>query len=581
MPRSPSAFRSPRSGALPWQRGLGAVAAAILFVGSAMTQVVAQAPLETQAPRVSQSDNPYGLEPFYPDFPVTLDYPDHTNIEYDRTRRQVVERIVKNLEGAGRREAWKFATEFFWNATDEFIEPLIEEMDRALLDPSRTDMVRNCAEAMGRMGRPEFDAALRRALEHTNDKVRQAALGALARSSTKDTLRGMARLYPSMNARGRQAWLLAVRERLEPAEVVEIYTPLMMANVAPSIRDEVLRETMKLPPEFAAPILRGRWDEALGEFKAIIAGILHAAGDTAGTTWLRDALGGTDLQTLTQAIRHSRFGELGLLRNDLLALSTHPRADIRLELARLLRHYDGDDIADVYEVLSQPEEAWEVKSLSLRELRRRGRTAVASALLDEVKTAKGTRLQRVLDMLGATADPRAVPIFKQRFEAAPEGEGRPFLQSLAVLGGEASARAMLDIFKAEEKVVDRKGNAGQLTTINYIPLLLMNVRGTEQLIVETFQQLDTSDWRRRAALMPTILGMAADNTDPIVSQQAAEPIRAVLFDRSQIPQLRVLALNLLARRHLTVDDVMKLKNRRFDEQPGLRTLLSDFLVLFF
>ena len=68
---------------------------------------------------------------------------------------------------------------------------------------------------------------------------------------------------------------------------------------------------------------------------------------------------------------------------------------------------------------------------------------------------------------------------------------------------------------------------------------------------------------------------------PELTERCVQPIKQVLFDRDQSPQLRVLALNLLTRRHLTIADVMRLKNRRFDEAPGMRVLMTDFLHEYF
>jgi hypothetical protein len=41
--------------------------------------------------------------------------------------------------------------------------------------------------------------------------------------------------------------------------------------------------------------------------------------------------------------------------------------------------------------------------------------------------------------------------------------------------------------------------------------------------------------------------------------------------------MRVLALNMLARRWLTIDEVLRLRNTHRDEDPGLRALFADFL----
>jgi hypothetical protein len=42
-------------------------------------------------------------------------------------------------------------------------------MDRAFGKQGLADMVKNCVEAMGKMGREEFDSALQRAVEHSSD----------------------------------------------------------------------------------------------------------------------------------------------------------------------------------------------------------------------------------------------------------------------------------------------------------------------------------------------------------------------------------------------------------------------------
>ena len=72
----------------------------------------------------SQAPNPYRLTPFHPDFPSTLEYPPMISREYDRTRRQVLKQLASNLQGNVRREAWQIATEFYWRAPEDAVEPL-------------------------------------------------------------------------------------------------------------------------------------------------------------------------------------------------------------------------------------------------------------------------------------------------------------------------------------------------------------------------------------------------------------------------------------------------------------------------
>lgn len=523
--------------------------------------------------------NPYRLEPFHADFPVDLEYPNRYGREYDRTRRQIVERLVANLQGDVRREAWQMAMEFFWRAPEDAVEPLIAAMDRCFGQPALGDVVRNCVEAMGKMGDERFDSALQRALEHKNAQVRQAALAALGRSGKASTLASLERLFIQMDGRSRAAWLTAVSSRL-PEQRVGILQRLMMADLPTPIRDQVLEVTLKLPVLEAATILKGRWDVALGEFKAVIAGVMHAAGDGTGTAWLREALEGQDLAALQMALKHVARGDLGVLRADVLKHSTHLRSEVRLELAKTLQTVDGDDVADVYEVMTSPDEVLEVKEIALRELTRRGRPAAVTILLNEVATATGTRLQLLLHLLAASNDERAVPVLVDRFRRAPEGEGRPFLQALAQNRSAKAAEALLQLFNGPEVVVAR-GVQQVYTTRNYLPTLLLNARGAERTILDAFAALPREDYARRAALMTTLAGIAGDRSDPALQAQCLAPVRAALFDREEVPQLRVLALNLLTPRALTVEDALRLKNQRFDEQPGLRALFGDFLVDYF
>lgn len=548
--------------------------------GVGVPGVGARPPAESPAV-LRHPDNRYNLTPFYPDFPVELEYPNPQGLEYEQTRRQALERVVKNLEGGGRREPWLMAMEFFWQRPDDAVEPLVEAMDRAFGNPALADVVKNCVEAMGKMSNERLDAALQRALEHKNAAVRQAAFAALASSGTVATLKAMFAFFPQMDGRARGAWLHSLRVRLG-AEAVPMLTQLMNTDFPPSVRDQILQETLKMPAAQAAVVLSERWNSAVGEFKPVIAGVLHAAGDTRGSVWLREMLQGEDLSMLVPAIRHAGFGELGILRDSVLRLSSHPRPDVRLEVAKAMTRLEGDDIAAVYELLAAPDESLDTKAIALRELTRRGRPQVVTAMLDELPTATGTSARYLVNMLAASGDPRAVPIFVARWKDAPKGEGRPFLQALALSRGEGAAKALLELFRGPETLADSSGPNGQVwTTLNYLPTLLLNLRGSEGLLVEAFQQMPKSDWKHRAALLPTIVGIASDRDDQAMRDLCLPIVRAVLFDREEVPQMRVLALNLLTRRFLSIDDAMKLKNTRHEESPQLRILFADFLNDYF
>ncbi len=572
---TPPRPRSPSTPRLHAAAALAATMAATILPGGA----------PGQTPGEAAAENPFNLRPFHADFPVDLEYPRHQGLEFESTRRQILQQLASNLQGNVSREAWLMATEFYWRAPEDAVEPLIEEMDRAMGNPALGDVVRNCVEAMGKMGDERFDPALRRALQHKNPAVQQAAYASLGTAGTVETLRRLRADFGLMDGRSRSAWLRAVRLRL-PEDRVEILRELMLAQVPSSVRDQVLEQALQLPTAEAAAVLEGRWDDAVDEFKAIIAGVLHANGDATGTVWLREALRGEDVQRMTHAIRRCAFGPdasaaIGDLREDVLRTTTHLRPEVRLAAAKLLTRVEGDDVVDVYEVLTAPTEIWDIRAIALRELTRRGRRQIVSVLLEELPTATGTRLQSIVNQLSASGDPRAVPVLVERFERAPAGEGRPFLQALAQNGSDAAAEALCRIFAAEERVVARS-DGGDLTTRTYLPLLLLNLRGSERVVLDTFLALPRDAWRLRAHLLPTIAGYAADRRDqPELRDACLAPVRAILFDKEELPQLRVLALNLLTRNWLTVEDALRLKNMRHDEAPAMRVLIADFLHQYF
>lgn len=547
-----------------------AVLSAILFSSLAAAQAV-QPGTELQG----ASDNPYRLAPFVADFPVPMEYPPHSGLEYDRTRRQMLERLVGNL-GMARREAWQLATEFFWRAPEDAVDPLIAAMDKAMGNPALVDIVKNSVEAMGRMGNQAFDAALRRALQHKHPAVVQAAFAALGASGKPETLRELAAAFPQMDTRSRSQWLRGVRQRLGD-DAVPLFRQIMDGPYIAVVRDQVLKEALLMSPEQAATVLRGRWLDAVGEFQAVIAGVLHAVGDTSGTTWLREHLGSSDLAMLKLAIRHcATFGQLGELREPLLRATTHLNPDVRLAALMVLTGIPGDDVAEVLEVLAAPDQAWEVRAIAMRELVKRGRAGIVDVLLEEAKTATSTRLHQVLAELTASGDPRAVPVLRERFDRAPVGEGRPFLQSLAQNASEAAARCLLDLYRGPEIVVGRAA-VGELTTRNYIPTLLLNLRGSEGVVLEEFLALPKEATALRARLVPVLGGIAADREDDQLAQRLIEPLRVLLFDTTELPQLRLLALNQLTMRWLTLEDALRLKNQRSKETPPVRALWNDFL----
>jgi HEAT repeat protein len=535
------------------------------------------------APVLPPGPNAYQFPGWRADFPVALAWPLRTpGLAYDRSRQKALSRIVANLRGNVRREVWLFATEFFARAPDEAVDLLIEAMDRAYPNLAEQDVVKNTVEAMGKMGRERFDAALQRALEHPGVPVQQAAYAALCTSGLPATVRKMYPWFLAMNGKARESWLRAVRLRL-PGEAAAMFRELLLRqDVPPPVQDQVLKEALRLPVGEAAAVLKPRWADATGEFKAVVAGVLHGALDAAGSTWLRDALRSPDPKLVELALRQCGRGDLGPLREDVLRLSLHESDSVRLHLVRLLAQFQGDDVTSVLETLSAPGQVPEVQGLVLRELVRRGRPDAVSVLLDELPTLTGTRLNQTLGLLSTSGDPRAVPLLLQRFRQQKDGEGREFLQAIAFGNSPAAFAALAEVFRGPERAVAPPGPGGaRLTTLDYPPTLMMNLRGSEERFVELWHGLPADDLTRRGLLLPLLAGIAADRSDPAIGDPLIAIVREVLFDRAAACQLRAVALDQLSRRWLTLDDAMRLKAMLPQETPPMRAYLSDWLLEYF
>lgn len=560
--------------------------------------VLAWAPLAAQQagpgnPPGHPPGNPYGIEPWHADYPVPLVLPHRAAPDfYERTRRQALEQVVANLQGNVRREAWQMATEFFWRAPPDCVEPLIAMMDRWFGREGMHDMVKNVLEAMAKaasreeIGPEAFDDALRRALEHPNPVVHQAVFAAMATAASAATIRRCAAgVLGGMDGRARKSWLRAARLRLGD-EAVTIFRNLMVPEVPIDVRDQVVLETLELAPADAARVLEALWPDAQGEFKTLIAGVRHAAGVSSGTLWLQQALASENIKTIVHALRQLTRGAPGPLLNQLLELSTHPEPQVRLEVARVLTTVPDEGATRALETLAAPDEFLDIKKVAVRELTRRGRTDTVTFLLEEMATATGTRLRVQSELLVASGDPRAVAVFRERFLEAPATEGRQFLQALAFCGAPGAAEALLELFLGPERpVTGDDAYAGTLTTVNYIPVLLPNLRGSEPLLLQGFHRIPAGDHVRRAHYLQALTTIAADRTDEAVRAPIVGLLRSLLFDREQPPQLRIQALNSLTQKFLDLDDAMRLKRLQEPvgdrESPRLRALWKDFLFEYF
>ena len=114
------------------------------------------------------------------------------------------------------------------------------------------------------------------------------------------------------------------------------------------------------------------------------------------------------------------------------------------------------------------------------------------------------------------------------------------------------------------------------TTLTYLPTLMLNVEGAEREMIQLFEELAGEDTLRRAYMLDLLGKIAAEREGQEIATELYGLLREVVFDRQELPQMRLAALTYL-RRDLNLDDAMKLKRSLSDEEPPMRMAFSDFL----
>jgi len=511
-------------------------------------------------------------------FPVPLSLAPVVSARYNRTRKQALDRLIANLEGVTTRDAWLFAKEFFWRAPDDAVAPLIDAMDRVLVAPARRTHLENIVEAMGRMANPGLAPALLRASVHSEVAVRGKAIKAMVRSGDERTVTQAGELLPSLSIRDQLSWLEACRVHLGEA-AVPIFEHMYYAESSPpALLDGLLDEALKMPPELASRVFERAWPTVQNRVKRRIAGARHAAGDLVGTRHLQSELSSGSSEVVAEAIGLLMKGEVDEVLEDLVRLIEHPDATVRATTAMALASLRSDNTTNLLLILTQDPD-WTVKVVALKALAERGERSELERLYGRLQTAIGSELTVLLKALGEIRDGGCADVLLERFRAAP-ADGRPFLQAMAYTRSPEVFAAMREVFLGAEHRVAEQADGRFLTTINYVPKLMVNLRGAELALVGLFQDLDAGDTARRAWMLDCLGQIAADRDDPTVDEVVTTELREVLFDRSESPGMRLLAFQML-QRSMTLEDAMRLKLRLAEEAPPMAQAFSDLLQQYF
>ncbi len=518
---------------------------------------------------------PYGFSPWHADFPGAPARPHlsprQAGRTYDRTRRQALESVVKNLEGACSREAWLFARDLCGRLTGDDVLVLVEALDQALQSKERNDWAENILASLAVAKAPSAAEAILRALESPSDALRTGAMEALAGCGTPETVLAAGNLLDRVGPRGLKAWAEAARRFLAPADIVAGYRRILVEARRLNVQSPVADLALLLPVEQALAVFEPFGDDVPIAVRSRLIALHQAAGDVDSRIALRDMLLDRDPQVRRQAVAVLPLAHAEELLAEILPLSADPDPMVRFGVVAALARIRNDDVDLALDSLAT-DAAVEVRRAALAELVKRQRRGVLDDLALTVRSGTGAAMSLAMQDLVAARDPGSIPAFVSRMTLSPAGERASFLRAIALTTAAEGFSPLWTAFLSDDQA-----NAEHRELIS---ILLANCRGAEAALLESFRALEKTDHRRRALAMNTLANVALDRGVVEIAAPIFAELRRITADPGEIPQLRLLALE-LTRRDLTLDDQARVRGMLRNANPGMRDALADFLFEFF
>ncbi len=523
-----------------------------------------------------------GFDVWHADFPLPIEFsPKRAGQWYDRTRLGALNRVAQNLSGTCSRNAWLLSKEFFTRVDPEEAEVLIQVVDRGL-QANTNDIVETALHAMARVGDPRFAPAIQRALNKPTQGIESAATRALATCSSVETLEKARELILGWSSTARMFWFEAAL-KVMPGERVApyVHAALIDGRFRPIWVKLVEKSLEHLAPEHAIVALQSMVETPPPGLDGTMFALRHVTGDAGGTSRMQEMLRADSPKSRQLALEALNIGGADAFRQRVFELTDDPSPAVRFAAMEVMDLFEGDENVDpILETLAT-DESVRVRQAALYRLRFRGRRAMLDDLIDEMRTATGSQLTFKMGDLVAAQDAAAIPVIVERMNAVPVHERRPFLQSIAHMQVPEGFPPLRDAFLGEAVDLDESDAPGtQLESRQYLGILLVNLRGAETQVLELFRSIDRADYVRRAVLLTTLASIAADREDAEISGPIHDEFRKILFDTTEMPQMRLSALAYL-KRGITLADVMKLKRQVRREEDSMQRALNDFLLEYF
>ncbi|MCC6782933.1 MAG: HEAT repeat domain-containing protein [Planctomycetes bacterium] len=518
---------------------------------------------------------PITLTPWHADFPGAPTRPHLSPREpgrtYDRTRRQALEAVVRKAAGAGTKESWRFARDFCGRLAGEDASVMVEALDRALQTKEESDWAENLLGSLATAKVPAAADAILRALESPRDALRDAAMEALVGCGTLESVRVAGGMIDRVGTRGIKAWADAARRFLPPEEIIAGYRRILADARAANVHSPVADAALLLPIDQALAVFEAFGDDVPILVRTRLVALHQATGDTAAELALREMLRSKDPAVRREAVAVLPLARLDDLLHELLQLSTDPDPMVRLGLVAVLGKQSGEDVDLTLDSLAVDSSA-EVRRAALAQLVLRQRRGVLDDLVQTVRTGTGAGMSLAIQDLVAARDPGVIPPLVERLNSAPDAEKDSFLRAIALTTAAQAFAPLRDVFLAV--------GTSDAKRLGLIATLIPNCRGAEGEMLEFFRALPKADYVRRALLMNALANVALDRGAVEVAAPIFAELRRVFADTSELPQIRLFALEVL-RRDLTLDDQVRLRAMLRTEAPGMREVLQDFLFEFF